>query len=428
MTQQVGRLLLGSEVVQEGPIAPPAKRGVVEYHGGRGLFGLLLKNTLLGIVTLGLYRFWARTALRRYFWASVSIDGEPLEYTGRGSELFIGFLVVMAVFVPITIVYSAIQAMSVGSAMALSGLDVLYFVALTLLIAAGQYRARRYRLSRTLWRGVRAAQDGSTWVYIGRYAAWSVAFILTLGLSAPWAATDLARYRIEHTTWGDQRGSFQGGATGLLLPWMSVWLPLFLPLLLTAAVLGPTILRVGFGSDLGNVPGLAAAGYSQGVLIAFAVAAILSWLLVPMAYIRFSFCWLRWYVGNTCLGFLALTASFRPFRLTLRWMLSYLLLLVVMLLLLALVMTLAGAAVSLSDFSMDKLNPGTVFAGLGVLLAIYVFGGIATMMLITVPILRRIIDGIALTGVERIDHVLQSTQTLDRAGEGLADSFDIGIG
>lgn len=427
MNEQTGRLLLGAEVAQELPVAPPARQGV-EYRGGRGLFGLLLKNTLLGIVTVGIYRFWARTALRRYFWASVHIDGEPLEYTGKGSELFVGFLVVMAVLVPVTIIYSGIQAMSVGNATMLGVLDVFYVIALSLLIAAGQYRARRYRLSRTVWRGIRAAQDGSTWTYVGRHAVWTVAFILTLGLSAPWAATNLARYRIEHTSWGDQRGRFEGYASDLLRPWMTVWLLLFLPPLFVIAIIASAALKFGFSADLGSLFNSATIGYSAGTKVALVGLGLVSWLMVPIAFIYFSFDWLRWYIGGTRLGFLELTARFRPFRLTLRLVLSYFLMLILLLVVMMLVSLLAGAAASFSKFSMENLNPATIFAVAAAFLVFYVFGGIATTMLITVPILCRIVNGIAITGLEQVDSVLQSTQSIDRAGEGLADSFDIGIG
>ncbi|GFE66061.1 hypothetical protein KIN_31350 [Litoreibacter roseus] len=37
-----------------------------------------------------------KTRLRRWYWSSIKIGGDPLEYAGRGSEKFLGFLVVIA--------------------------------------------------------------------------------------------------------------------------------------------------------------------------------------------------------------------------------------------------------------------------------------------------------------------------------------------
>ena len=72
------------------------------YRGGAGpVFRIAAVNSLLSLVTLGIYRFWARTRLRRYFWSHVELDGDPIEYTGTGKQLFLGFLIVMAVLVPL---------------------------------------------------------------------------------------------------------------------------------------------------------------------------------------------------------------------------------------------------------------------------------------------------------------------------------------
>ena len=48
----------------------------IDYRPSGSLFGLLLKNALLTVITLGFYRFWAKTRLRRYFWSGVHINGD----------------------------------------------------------------------------------------------------------------------------------------------------------------------------------------------------------------------------------------------------------------------------------------------------------------------------------------------------------------
>ena len=87
----------------------PSERIVGFWGRRKSLFGILVVNALLGMVTLGIYRFWARTRLRQYFWNSIEIDGDLLEYTGRGLELFIGFLIVVAVLVPLVIAYQVLS-------------------------------------------------------------------------------------------------------------------------------------------------------------------------------------------------------------------------------------------------------------------------------------------------------------------------------
>lgn len=128
----------------------------VGYLGKPGLVGIVVKNLLLTIITLGIYRFWARTRLRRYFWSNIAVAGEPIEYTGTGSELFVGFLIALAVLLPLGVVYAAVERALLGNVTATIVLKTLYVVALATLIQAAKFRARRYRLSRTAWRGIRA--------------------------------------------------------------------------------------------------------------------------------------------------------------------------------------------------------------------------------------------------------------------------------
>ena len=72
------------------------------------------------------------------------------------------------------------------------------------------FRARRYRLTRTVWRGVRFWMKGSGWAYAARAALWALLVILTLGLMLPWREAALERYKMRHSYYGDLQGSFEG--------------------------------------------------------------------------------------------------------------------------------------------------------------------------------------------------------------------------
>ncbi len=60
-------------------------------------FWLNFRIGLLTLITLGLYRFWARTRVWRYMWSATSPGGDPFEYTGTGLEKLLGFLVAMVI-------------------------------------------------------------------------------------------------------------------------------------------------------------------------------------------------------------------------------------------------------------------------------------------------------------------------------------------
>src|SRR5450756_1011812 len=88
------------------PLPPPALPVSVSFSGDRGEFSdLVERGALLELVTIGFYRFWLATDIRRHLWSNTHIDGDAAEYTGRGKELLIGFLFALAILVPIYLAY-----------------------------------------------------------------------------------------------------------------------------------------------------------------------------------------------------------------------------------------------------------------------------------------------------------------------------------
>jgi uncharacterized membrane protein YjgN (DUF898 family) len=79
--------------------------------------------------------------------------------------------------------------------------------------AFGQYAnygARRYRLHKTMWRGLRFGMGGSGLVYMARALGWAVVIALTLGIALPWAQASLERYKMRNSSYGPLRGDFVG--------------------------------------------------------------------------------------------------------------------------------------------------------------------------------------------------------------------------
>ena len=84
------------------PRYPPLPSTPMVFSGDRGEFRrLVTRGAGLELITVGFYRFWLATDIRRHLWSNTDIDGDAAEYTGRGKELLIGFLFALAILVPI---------------------------------------------------------------------------------------------------------------------------------------------------------------------------------------------------------------------------------------------------------------------------------------------------------------------------------------
>src|SRR4026207_780416 len=139
--------------------AGTATGGGVRFLGQRrSYWRLLIRGAALLMLTLGTYRFWLGTAVRRFLRSNTENAGEPLEYSGTPLELLLGFLIVIAILIP---VYAGIflAALDLGTIGKLSGATG--FAALGILGQYAIYRARRYRLTRTIFRGPPLPHAGS---------------------------------------------------------------------------------------------------------------------------------------------------------------------------------------------------------------------------------------------------------------------------
>ncbi|MBG0796912.1 DUF898 family protein [Methylocystis sp. L43] len=166
---------------------------------------LLRKGALLEIVTFGFYRFWLATKIRQHLWSHTMLDGDAFAYLGTARELLIGFLFAIAILAPI---YLASFLLGVEAERAQSFASSVFGVFFLTFWQFAIYRARRYRLHRTAWRGLRFHMDGSGVSYALRAMGWGFVSVVTLGLALPWMQAALERYKMRHTYYGDLRGDF----------------------------------------------------------------------------------------------------------------------------------------------------------------------------------------------------------------------------
>jgi uncharacterized membrane protein YjgN (DUF898 family) len=132
--------------------APAEERRAIEFSGSlREFLPIAISNFLLTIVTLFIYRSWAKARERRYLWSRTRFIDDQLEWAGTGKEMFIGFIVVAVCLGIVALIFNfglpAIAA-RFGPWAGIAALLVFYVVGM-FLYGLARFRGLRYRLSRT---------------------------------------------------------------------------------------------------------------------------------------------------------------------------------------------------------------------------------------------------------------------------------------
>jgi len=363
----------------------------IEYVEQPGLGRIALLNALLMVLTLTVYRFWAKTNVRRHIWSCVHINGEPLEYTGRGVELFLGFLIVFGLFfLPIFIVLAVLQ-LSLGPehpAIILANLAL--FLVILFLWGMALYRARRYQLSRTLWRGIRGSLVGSSMSYSLLYFGAMLLRSMTLGWSTPAMNLNLQERMIGDMRIGSMPFRFKGRAGPLYGPYAICWVATFVVTIVLALVVGIAGYAL-FGDTLGAFfesinknDGSGPPPDTDLFVGIIAVAFIVGFLLFTVVY------YVTWafYVARE----MSIFASYT---------------------------TLDSAR-----FRMEATGGSLIALVLGNLLLMIFTLGIATPFA-QQRLVRYLVTRLSADGIVDVNAILQSREAVGRTGEGLADAFDV---
>jgi uncharacterized membrane protein YjgN (DUF898 family) len=221
-----------------------------------GLIGLSIVNFILRLLTLGIYHFWGKTEVRRRIWSAVRLNGEPLEYTGTGMELFLGFLVVLfCVFLPFLLAGFALVYLLGPQTRLLPLLQMLAYVVFFFLIGVAIHRALRYRLARTRWRGIRGGLEGSSLRFAWTYFWTALLIPFTLGWIIPWRATKLQGRLSNDMRFGNRPFRFLARSGPLYGRFAVAWIGTILLFVAASAGVALSMYLVGFDAQPAAVPG-----------------------------------------------------------------------------------------------------------------------------------------------------------------------------
>ncbi len=433
-----------------GPSASPQHAIDIAFDSkGDKLLSLGLINGLLKVLTLGIYSFWGKTEVRRRIWSFTRLNGEPLEYTGTGKELFLGFLVIFgAVLLPVLIAGFAIVYLFPGNKTAIAAYQAGTYLVFFMLVGNAIYRAQRFRLSRTRWRGIRGSLEGSPAAYGWSYfwtlavpfglvaalsgvASWAIGpqvggLIIVLGFIAalwifPWRANKLQGLITNNMRFGDRPFSYSGTSGPLYKRYFFAWLG-------SAAIyIGASVAAISYAYSAGLFEtmksGLPPSGKEMLAFFAIGLVTLIGIGLVT-----------AWYRANQMNHFAEHThlegATFRlqasgrslMWLLFSNWMLAAF----------GLILGLAIGTVLFQVFGLAPRAPGEEIGkyetGLLPILAVVLPVVLTTTLATTFAQFRSaryFLSRLKLDGPLNLNAILQSQTTGPKRGEGLAQVFDL---
>jgi uncharacterized membrane protein YjgN (DUF898 family) len=415
--------------------APPADPRPVRFVGESGSYwGLLIRGAFLLMVTLGIYRFWLSTDMRRFLWSNTEFKGQTLEYTGTPYELLIGFLIAIAILVPVYIGFFivALELGTVGQFITVLGFPVIFFLG-----QIAVYRARRYRLTRTVFRGVRFHQTGKAWRYAICAMFWWTVVILTLGLAYPFAQASLERFKMRHTRYGNLLGRFEGSGFRLFLRGFLMWILVVAPFAAATAFAIATVdwKAVSAAAEaaaspealmekiLTGIPGVTLAGqvWSAGFLASIAMAIILFPAFQAMV--------LRWWASGVRFGEISVTSRLKTRRIYGSY-LHFLWIAVTFAVVGLAIVGIALWALSANLLTSLAVRGWTEIAATVASVAVYVIFmlGFSAIYQATAKLglWRHGVESIEISNEAALDRVTADGAASSAVGEGLADALNVG--
>ncbi len=411
------------------------KTGTVTFNGSvPQLRSLAIVTTLLTLVTLGIYRFWARTRLRRYFWSAFTLDGHGFEYTGKGIEKFIGFLIavaVLAIYLGFFQILLSFAGMSLYETVDSDAdpirqilLTYVTFFALAPLIFYAQYRARRYMLSRTKWKGIRFGADQAAWGYSIRAVGHWMLTIITLGILLPRQTYYLEKYKADRTWFGTAQFT-QEGRWQALYPAMK-----HIAMGLVIAIAGGIIFGVlgaqsGFEDD-----------FATDNLLLVILASVMIFIGITWFYIGFAYYNVHSHRILTRLkkldGNIAFTSEPRTGRIIGIYLLGGLIVSMLAPMIAGMIGAIIGIIANLIlggiDIGMDDIPAGFLAGGVIGYVAFFVVSGVLILIFITQPILEHYAEVTQVHNAEALADIEQREGDEMIEAEGFADALDVGAG
>ncbi len=190
---------------------------------GRGgeYFVIWIVNIALTLVTLGIYSAWAKVRTLRWFYGHTLLDNQAFSYLASPMQILKGRLIALAALV-------AYYAATYYSPMLAIALIIIFFLALPWIVVS----SLRFRARQSAYRGLRFDFTGTVGEAARIYIGWQLLIIPTLGLILPYIAYRQVKFIAENAVYGQTTARYRGTSKPFwgvyLLALALILLPIFI--------------------------------------------------------------------------------------------------------------------------------------------------------------------------------------------------------
>jgi uncharacterized membrane protein YjgN (DUF898 family) len=164
--------------------------------------------------------------VRQFHYSHTDLAGERFAYHGTGGELFSGYIKAVVFIIVLAIALVVVSSLVVGPSSATAdplvgfAIGVVFYLAVFLLLAVAVNGARRYRLSRSSWRGIRFSFHGDKGDFVALMVKGTLLTIVTLGFYLPYFQNHRRAFFVNNARFGSEQFVYKAEARELFVEYL----------------------------------------------------------------------------------------------------------------------------------------------------------------------------------------------------------------
>jgi uncharacterized membrane protein YjgN (DUF898 family) len=184
------------------PLTPQARDLPFRFTGNaKEYFRIWIVNTLLTIVTLGIYSAWAKVRSKQYFYRNTSVDGASFDYVADPYKVLKGRLIAAAAL-----------GLLFGSQYYSLPLYIAVVVVFVLATPWVVVKSLMFNARNTTYRNIRFVFTGRVGEAFGLYLGMVLLYVVTCGLAYPYVQWRMTSFVVTRHLFGDLRPAWSSKA------------------------------------------------------------------------------------------------------------------------------------------------------------------------------------------------------------------------